>query len=53
MDWQTILGCLIIASALGVLTFLVLCSRRRIDRIARNGYGSARDIVKELDGDES
>jgi len=52
MDWQTTLGCLIIVFALGVLTFLVLYSRRRIDRIARNGYGSARDVVKELGRDE-
>ena len=49
METDAIVGCLIIAAAVGLLTFLVLASRRRIDRIGRRGYRSARDILKDLD----
>jgi hypothetical protein len=45
-------GCTILTVAMGTLTYLVLWSRRTIERIARRGYGSARRIVKELNGDK-
>jgi len=51
MDPNAILGMIIIVAALGVLLGLVAWSRRRIRRIGRNGYGSARAIEKELRGD--
>ena len=51
MDPNVVIGCAIVAAALVVLTVLVLISRRRINRIARSGYRSAREIVKELDGE--
>jgi len=51
MDLDTVIGCLLVAFSLGFLTALVFVSRRRIDRIARNGYGSARHIIKEFNGD--
>ncbi|HET6428194.1 MAG TPA: hypothetical protein VFJ30_07285 [Phycisphaerae bacterium] len=50
MDGQTIVGIAVIAAALAVLTGLVLWCRRRIERIARKGFGSARAIEKDLDG---
>ena len=49
MDGDTIIGLVLMVGALALLTGLVLWSRRRIDRIARNGYGSARAIERELD----
>jgi len=49
---QIVAGCVILALALGLMTYLVLRSRRMIERIARRGYGSARRIVKELDRGE-
>ncbi len=47
MDFDTVLGCAIVAGALIVLTLLVLWSRRSIGRIARNGFGSARELHAE------
>jgi len=47
MDGDAILGCLVTAGALGLLTVLVLWSRRAIDRISRGGYGSAREIEQK------
>jgi tetrahydromethanopterin S-methyltransferase subunit E len=48
MDADVIIGIVVIAAALAFLAFLVLWSRRRIERIARNGFGSARSIEREL-----
>ena len=50
MDGDVIVGIIVIAAAAALLTGLVLWSRRRIERIARNGYRSARAIEKELRG---
>ncbi len=50
MDTDVIIGCVLLVGSLGLLTILVFVSRRRIDRIARRGYRSARTIVKELNG---
>ncbi|MBS3762082.1 MAG: hypothetical protein KGZ25_02140 [Planctomycetes bacterium] len=44
MEADVIAGCALIGAALAVLTLLVLWSRRMIHRIARKGYGSAREI---------
>ena len=51
MDPNAIVGCVIVVLALGVLIYLVLWSRRRIDRIARNGFGTPRQIEKERRGE--
>jgi len=51
MEIDAIIGIVAVLAALGLLTYLVLWSRRRINRIARNGFGSARALEKELDGD--
>ena len=48
MDAEVIVGCIIIALALIVLTGLVFWSRRRIERVARTGHRSARQILKDL-----
>ena len=47
MDFDTTLGCILVVVALSLLTLLVLWSRRTIDRIARKGFGSAREISSE------
>jgi hypothetical protein len=51
MDADTIIGCTVIAVALGLLGWLVFWSRRRIERIAAGGGRSAREIHRELDGE--
>ena len=48
MDGDLIVGCIILAGALGLLTFLTFLSRRSIERIAEKGYHSFREIVKGL-----
>jgi len=48
MENDAVIGCAVIAGALGVLAYLVWWGRRTIDRIARNGSGSAREIDREL-----
>ena len=50
MDFDTTLGCLLAAGALALSTVLVLWSRRAIERIARRGFRSAREIEEELNG---
>ena len=48
MDGDTILGVLIITIGLGGLTYLVLWSRKTIERIAAKKLRTVREIVKEL-----
>jgi len=48
MDVNAVVGCALIAAALGLLTYLVLWSRRTIDRIAGSDGRSAREIDREL-----
>ena len=48
MDGDILLGILVVAASLGCLTCLVLWSRRRINRIARGRFGSARTLEREL-----
>jgi len=47
VDREVAAGFTVVAAALGVLTYLVLWSRRTIERIARKGLGSAREILKD------
>ena len=47
MSGDTLLGCAVIACALGVIVGLTLWSRRAIDWIARSRAGSAREILKQ------
>lgn len=52
MDPETadiLFGCAVLTAALGCLTALVLWSRRIIERVARRGGGSAREILRDLD----
>ncbi len=46
MDAEILLGCFIGGAALGVITVLVLWSRHRIERIAKRGPASARELLK-------
>ena len=50
MEGDAVVGMVLLAAALASLVVLVFWSRRRIERISRNGYGTARAIEKELDG---
>ena len=47
MDMDIIIGCVVVACALGVIVGLTLWSRRTINWIARNGVHSAREIMKQ------
>ena len=51
MDSNLLIGCIVGAGALGLITYLVLWSRRTIDRIAGRGFGSAREIRKDMQSD--
>ena len=44
---DVILGCLIVFVSMGLCGGLVLWARRNIDRIARGGYRTAREILQE------
>lgn len=48
MPNDALLGILIIAFGLGLMTYLILWSRKTIKRIARKQPGSLREIVKEF-----
>ena len=48
MDPNIIAGCVIIVGALGLLIYLVLWSRRTINRIDKSDSATARQILKEL-----
>ena len=51
MDMNVLIGCVVIAVALTLIIALVLWSRRTINRIAKNGFRTARQTLKELNGD--
>ncbi len=46
MDTETTIGVLLVISALVVIVALVLWGRRTINRIAKGGFGSAREITR-------
>jgi hypothetical protein len=48
METDAILGCIIVAISVIVMIALVFWSRRTINRIARNGGGSVREILRDL-----
>ena len=50
MDGNTITGCMIAVVSLTAITSLVLWSRRRINRIAKDKPRTARQALKELNG---
>jgi hypothetical protein len=49
MESNAIIGIIVTAAALAGSTYLVLWSRRTIERIARGKNRSARAILKDLD----
>jgi len=51
MPWDMIIGSAVVVAALSVLVALVVWSRRAINRIARQGYRSARAILKGRNGE--
>jgi len=48
MNGSGIIGFVIVIAALGIVTYLVLWSRRTIDRIGRQGFRSARETIREM-----
>jgi hypothetical protein len=50
MSPDAILGCALLAGALGFLIVVTLWSRRTINWIAMQGRTSTRDMVKKLNG---
>jgi hypothetical protein len=50
METDAIIGCVLIVGALGLITYLLVWSRKSVARIARRGFGSVREIRKEPPG---
>ena len=48
METDAMWGITVLALAVGLIVTLVLVSRRRINHIAKRGYLSARQTLKEL-----
>ncbi len=48
MDFETIVGIILTAFALGAVAFLTLWSRNIIERINTRSPGSLREIQKEI-----
>ena len=51
MDMNVLIGCVVTFVALTLIAALVFWSRRTINRIAKNGFRTARQTLKELNGD--
>lgn len=51
MDGNLITGSVVVVAALVLLTYLVIWSVRAIGRIARSRSHTAREVLKELNGD--
>ena len=49
MDIELFLGLLLVAGALAAILGMVLWSRWMIEKIAREKFETARDIVRELE----
>ena len=49
MESDAVWGIVILGLSLGLVVTLVLLSRRRIHRIAKRGYLSARQTLKEFE----
>ena len=52
MDANAVIGCMVIAGALAFVTYMVLWSRRSIERIAQRGFRSVREISSEPSDDK-
>jgi hypothetical protein len=48
VELDAIVGIVILALALSLLTFLTFWSRRAIDRIARKHLASLREVIKDM-----
>lgn len=51
MDMDAVLGIIIIAGAVGLITYLTFWSKCTIERIAKKNLGSVREILKDLHDD--
>lgn len=45
-----IIGCVITGCTIAIITVLTVWAMRTIDRIAKGGYRTARQTLKELNG---
>lgn len=52
METDAVVVVVVVIGALGSMGYLVWWSRRTIERIARKGPSSAREILRDLEGDE-
>jgi len=48
MDFDTILGIIILTTALSLISYLTFWSKRTIERIEKKHLDSTRQILKEL-----
>jgi len=51
MNTDVTIGCIVAAAAMLIIVILALWSRRTINRISDKGYRTARQTLKELNGD--
>lgn len=51
MEIAAIVGLVLITVALALIGYLTFWSRRTIERIAKGGFGTARDITRGMRGD--
>ena len=52
MDTDQLVGCILVVVSLTTIVLLTLWARRTIHRIAANGYRTARQTLKGLNGDK-
>ena len=52
MELNAVIGAVVIAGGIGFMTFLVLWSRKTIQKIADKHLHSAREIMEELRNDK-
>ena len=52
VETDAVVVVVVVIGALGSMGYLVWWSRRTIERIARKGPSSAREILRDLEGDE-
>jgi hypothetical protein len=51
LELDAIIGIVLLAASLALLTLLTVLSRRTIERIAARRLGSLREVIKDFNGE--